>query len=215
MNLIDIDPKEKLNVRRIEALSDGVFAIVMTLLIFDIKAPVVPVKELPAALWALYPHFIGYIVSFALLGIYWMGHMTQLKYIQSSNHNLNWINIIFFATVALLPFSTRLIGHYPQEIIAILLYSSNLIIIGMLLFAQWYYATNNFRLIDDNMPVEIIRYGKLRSLAAPVGYLMALFLGFIDTRISLAIFVIIPLAYIIPHFQKFWLHFVFKKYKPD
>lgn len=210
MNLNDADPREKLNIVRLETLSDGVFAIVMTILVFDIRIPHVPASELPRELWKLHPYFMGYIVSFTLLGVYWIAHQTQFKYIRTSNHTLNWINIVFFASVAILPFFTRLISQYPEEILTISLYSTNMIVIGIILYIHWTYATKNFRLVENNMHPDMIRYGKIRSLLAPAGYLLAMLLAFIHPMISLIFFVIIPLSYIIPRFQKFWLNIIFK-----
>src|SRR5262249_31212768 len=130
-------PVHRTGTQRIEALGDGVFAIVMTLLIFDLKLPEV---EAPAALGpallALWPSFLAFAISFGLLGIYWLGHRAQFQFIQYSDHGLHWLNILILACVSLLPFSTKLLGRYPSERVALAGYGANLIVIGLSLYAH-------------------------------------------------------------------------------
>ncbi len=119
-----------LKTARVEALSDGVFAIAMTLLILDIAVPnvkSVSPAQLPGALRALGPEFLIYALSFIILGIYWVGHHNQYHYIGRSDRVFLWINILFLMFVAAVPFSTALLGRYPLERPALFVYGMNLI----------------------------------------------------------------------------------------
>lgn len=192
---------------RIGGLSDGVFAIVMTLLVFDITFPDVPPEQLAVALLALWPKFLGYAVSFTLLGIYWLGHRTQMHFIRYADANLHWINILFFACSAFVPFSTGLLSRYPGEWLAIAIYGGNLIVIGLSLYWHWMYAVKDFRLVDEDIPATVVRYGAQRCLLAPLGYFVAILLGVINPLISLVVCALVPFLYIVPAIQRRWLHF--------
>ena len=92
-----------LNKNRVETLVDGVFAIVMTLLVFDIRVPTIApeeaARELPRQLIAMYPRFLAYVFSFVILGFYWVGHRAQMHYIRRTDRLLLWINILFLMSV--------------------------------------------------------------------------------------------------------------------
>jgi uncharacterized membrane protein len=104
---------------RIEALTDGVFAVAMTLPVLDIKVPELRqptgTADLPLKLLGLGPKLLSYSVSFTILGVYWVGHHIQLSFIRRADRPLLWINILFLLWVALVPFSTALLGEYPKD----------------------------------------------------------------------------------------------------
>lgn len=199
-------PVGTMSPHRIEALSDGVFAIVMTLLVFDITLPDVPPNELPAALVSLWPNFLGYGISFVLLGIYWVGHRNQYNYIRHADQNLHWLNILFFAFAALVPFSTGLVSRYPGQQLAISIYGLNLILIGVSLYFHWRYATHHRQLVDEDIPQAVVRLGTQRCLLAPAGYLVAVAVGLVSPLVSLILYATVPLLYIVPSLQRLWAH---------
>ncbi len=200
------DPVGAMSTHRVEALADGVFAIIMTLLVFDIRVPEAPPGELLTALPELARNLGGYAVSFVLLGIYWIGHRNQFNFIRRADQNLHWLNILFFGLAGLIPFSTGLVARYPNELVAEVIYGVNLMCIGFALFLHWSYATRNHRLVDPEMPRAAIRLGKQRSLLAPACYGLAILLGLIDPRLSLVVYALVPILYIFPGVQQFWHH---------
>lgn len=202
----DPHPVGTMGTGRIEALSDGVFAIIMTLLVFEITIPSVPPQDLPAAVISLWPYFIGYAVSFVLLGIYWTGHRAQYNYIVHADTNLHWLNMLFFAFSGLVPFSTGLVSRYPDQWLAVALYGLNLIMIGVALYLHWLYATRHSRLVGDDMTPFVRRFATQRCLLAPACYLVAIVLGLITPFLSLFVFALVPIFYILPAFQRLWLH---------
>lgn len=198
------DPTRDLETMNLKNLTIGVFAIVMTLLVLDIKAPDVAINELPTALLALWPNLLSYAISFALLGIYFMGYIAQFRYMTKSDHNSHWISFLFLALVTLIPFSTALLSKNPYSTLPIIIYSTNLAFIGLVLYWHWMHAIGN-GLIGD-LPPSLIKYAKFRCLVPPAGYLVAITVAFINPMVSLLICAVLPLLYIIPGMQKlFWM----------
>src|SRR5215471_1982543 len=106
---------------RIEALTDGVFAVAMTLLVLDIRVPELhqplATAELPLKLLSLWPKFLSYTISFVILGVYWVGHHVQLSFIRRADRPLLWINILFLLWVALVPFPIGLLVNTRQLVL--------------------------------------------------------------------------------------------------
>jgi uncharacterized membrane protein len=129
---------------RISALSDGLFSIAMTLLVFDIRVPAIAAvhseQDLIAAVMALGPRFLMYLMSFLTLGIFWVGHQTQIGFFARADRNLAWIHILFLATIAIMPFSTSLLAQFITFRTALLFYWANVLLIGIVMYASWAYA---------------------------------------------------------------------------
>jgi uncharacterized membrane protein len=130
---------------RIEALSDGVFAIALTLLVLDIRLPDVarsaPSREILRALGSLGPSFLSFLITFALGGSFWYMHHATLHAVRYLTRALIGINLLFLMFVALLPFSTGLIGKLgPNHPIALAVYFTNLLALGVSLNLLWVYA---------------------------------------------------------------------------
>ncbi|NLR81609.1 TMEM175 family protein [Chitinophaga eiseniae] len=131
-------------VQRIEALSDGVFAIAMTLLVLDLKVPVANAlqseKELLKELLALGPKIATYFVGFMTMGIFWVGQSAQLTYIEKTDRRLTWLSVFFLAFVSLLPFTTAYLSEHLQSKVAIGLYWVNIFMLGFILYIHWHCA---------------------------------------------------------------------------
>ena len=186
---------------RIEALTDGIFAIAMTLMVFDIKVPAVTQMNqlnLRHELIQLWPRFLAYVISFVMLGVYWVGHHNQYHYIRRTDRPFLWINIFFLMGVSLIPFSTGLLGQFPEDRTALGVYGLNLIMVGGFLYAHWSYATREHRLVQRQISSEVVRQAKYRIMIGPVASILAICASFVSTRLSLAIFAFIPLLYLIP-----------------
>lgn len=114
-----------------EAFSDGVFAIVITLLILDIKVPNVEPVDLPAALVNILPQILTYILSFFIVGLYWRFHHQVAAEIKLIDENFIWLNLMWLLFVSVLPFPTSLLGRYPFQPIPLAIYGANLILINV------------------------------------------------------------------------------------
>lgn len=189
--------KYYLDTHRLQLLGDGIFAIVMTLLVLEIHVPeAASTSELVGAIMALWPNFFSYFLSFVLLGAFWIGHRLQFHYITRSNRMLLWINIFFYLFISLIPFSAAFLGrHYDQQV-AVVFYGVNLILAATVLYANWMYAVS--RNLAREVPSEIRREAEKYMLFAPAVYLLAILLSFWSTTASVIIYLVTPVLYILP-----------------
>lgn len=146
------------NLDRLSALSDGVFAFAMTLLVLDLHLPesinVRSEHDLWRAIGTLGPSLLMYLMSFLTLGIFWNGQQTQLNYIDRGDRDLAWLHLAFLFTITLMPFSTRLLAQFLHYRTALLLYWANILAPGLVLYSTWKYAARH-DMIRRDVPAEI------------------------------------------------------------
>src|SRR4051812_8455269 len=122
------------SVERIAALSDGLFAIAMTLIVLEIRVPDPTTIDTEAQLWSaisgLAPRLVTYLLSFLTLGIFWHGQQTQLSYLDHSDRHYSWLQLAFLAVVAMMPFSTSLLAEFISFRLALFLYWLNIVLFG-------------------------------------------------------------------------------------
>jgi len=187
---------------RIEALSDGIFAIVMTLLILEFRVPSLPPNtpnvDVAPALAALWPKFVSYVVTFVSLGFFWVAHHIMYHAIRRADRTLLWLNIFFFMFVSLLPFSTSVLNAFSQAFIAPLFFGANLAIIGWLLFFQWRYANSQPDMLASFVSAEYRKSVRFRMLIVPVATTLTALICFWSVGISLAIYLLLLPLYMLP-----------------
>lgn len=187
---------------RIEALSDGIFAIVMTLLILELHVPSLPSTapnvEVARALFALWPKFVSYLVAFVSLGVFWVCHHTMYHAVRRADRPLLWLNIAFFMFVSLLPFSTSVLNAFPHSLVAPFLFGANLAIAGWLLFFQWSYAGSQPVMLSPFVMADYRAAVTLRMLAAPIATTLTALICFWSAGISVAIYLLLLPLYILP-----------------
>ncbi len=188
------------SVERIAALSDGLFAIAMTLLVLDLRVPASEVvhseQELWRALGALAPQLTTYFMSFLTLGIFWAGQQTQLNYFSSANRDLAWIHLAFLAAVSLMPFSTSLLAAFIGYRTALLIYWGNVLVLGLALYGSWIYATQA-GLVKKDITPEVATAIKRRILIAQALYAFGASLCYFAPLWSIAFIVLVQLNYAI------------------
>ena len=186
------------SVERLAALSDGIFAVAMTLLVLDLRVParasVHSQRELSGVLVALAPQLLVYMMSFLTLGIVWVGQQTQLNHLARSDRDLTWIHIAFLFAVTIMPFSTRLLGEFTAYRVALLAYWANILLLGLALYASWGCATRR-GMVKDDMPAEAPRAICRRIVIAQSLYAFGALLCLFDTYWSIAFIVLIQLNY--------------------
>jgi uncharacterized membrane protein len=182
--------------QRIEALSDGVFAICLTLLVLDIKVPISEAikteSELIHSFILLTPKFLAYVLSFMTLGIFWVGHSTQLQFIDKSDKNVNWINLFFLLFVSLLPFTTAFLSEYIEFKFVILVYWLNLFLMGVFVYINWKYAyKKNYLSLPEDEAQHTNKLISQRIITAQALYAFGALLCFINTYLSIAVIIMI------------------------
>ena len=185
---------------RIEALSDGVFAIALTLLILDVHVPLRETihseGDLIRAFCALSPKLLSVFLSFMTLGIFWGGHSAQFQFIQKSDRHLHWINLFFLLFVSLLPFSTAFLSEYLSYPFAVGLYWLNIFILGLLLYVHWAYAySHDFVVASSEVLAGANHAIRRRIIIAQSLYAFGAALCFVDTMLSIAVIIIVQLNY--------------------
>lgn len=186
------------NAERLAALSDGVFAFAMTLLVLDLHGPAAEAIHSEQALWAalqhLGPRLLMFAMSFLTLGIFWVGQQTQLNHLERSQRSLTWIHLFFLFAVSLLPFSTALLAEFPQYRVALLAYWLNILLLGGTLFFTWTCAIGS-GLVRSDLPPAVIVAIRRRIVMGQGLYAFGAALCWIDTYWSIGFIVAVQLTY--------------------
>jgi len=182
------------SVERLAALSDGIFAVSMTLLVLDLRVPareaIHSERDLWHALVLLSPRLIVFLMSVMTNGIFWVGQQTQLNQFARSDRNLAWIHIAFLCAITLTPFSTSLLAEFIHFRIALLVYWFNIVLLGATLYWSWSYATR-----AHDVPAEIHPAVVRRILVAQSLYAAGAALCFLNTYYSIAAIVLVQINY--------------------
>lgn len=188
---------------RIEAISDCIFAFAMTLLALGIEVPPNINGFTPAlvmsTLQELLPDFVHFVIAFLLIAALWVMHHMQFHKIHYVDHNLLWITIGSLLFVALIPFSTDLVGDFPTYPLCAFVFELNLLITGSIFYLQWWYATANRHLIDPLMSDQVIRAGKQRAAVIPVLSAVGIVFALAGIQWSTLVYLFAPLLFLVLH----------------
>jgi len=186
------------SVERLAALSDGIFAVAMTLLVLELRLPAAQAIHSERDLWrtlvALSPRLITYLMSFLTLGIFWVGQQTQLNHLLRSDRDLSWIRLAFLFAVTLTPFSTMLLAEFVTFRLALLAYWCNILLLGAVLYGSWGYAIRA-RLVKDDMPADVPAAICRRIVIGQALYAAGALLCVINTYCSIAFIALVQLNY--------------------
>lgn len=184
---------------RVETLADGVFAIVMTILVLDLRVPHVAVpSQLVPELLAMWPRFVTYAISFILIGSYWIAHHNAYRFIERTNRIVLLLNIVFLMGVALIPFTASLVGEYPDQQASVVAYGALVGFIGVLGAVHWWYLTRDRRFMVPEVDPELIAILRKRTIWTPPMALLAIALSFVSTYASIAVYLILPASFLLP-----------------
>jgi uncharacterized membrane protein len=167
---------------RLEAFSDGVFAIAITLLVLEIDVP--PSQALGAGLLSLWPSYLAYAVSFIVIGAIWINHHSMFQHIAHADEPFLLLNVFQLMFIAFVPFPTAVLAESfhdrAGEAVAAALYGGTLTVIGILVTAMWWYAAHRHRLLKrDVTPARAKRIGR-RYLVGPTGYAIGSAVAFVS-----------------------------------
>jgi len=190
--------------KRLETLSDGVFAVAMTLLILDIKLP--PISndisstEYGSAIWALWPKVGVFFLSFIVLARAWELHRYIFSFLIRHDHILIYLNMAYLMAIIFVPFSTSLVGEHPKFEISAAIYAANMLAIAGLKFIMWSYATHERRLVSNELSSTVVEWPKKRLGVSIVVISVAIFIALIHPQASIllllsyqSLMIIVPL----------------------
>lgn len=187
------------SLERLAALSDGVFAIALTLLVLDLHVPAADAIHDERGLWlglaAMAPRFVAYLMSFLTLGIFWVGQQTQLSLFARSDRDLTWMQIGFLLAVSITPFSTALLAAFITYRIALAVYWLNILMLGATLFASLNYAARA-ELFKPEVTLDIRRASIRRIVTAQALYAAGAACCFFNNYVSIAVIVLVQLNYV-------------------
>jgi uncharacterized membrane protein len=198
------------SMERLAALSDGIFAVAMTLLVLGLSvrsAAAVHLHQSNLQLWdqVLRPlggHLLTYLMSFLTLGVFWVGQQTQLHHLRRTNRDFTWIHLVFLLCVVLMPFSTTLVADYITYQLAIVVYWLNIALLGAMLYIGVRYA-RRAGLLKDDVAAATIAFMERRIIVYQALYAAGALLSLASTYASIALIIVIQLnAAITP---RFWI----------
>jgi uncharacterized membrane protein len=176
-----------INENRVISFSDSVFAFAATLLILKIDLPTIDPANvgvnLPIALHQLWPSYVANIISFLIIGYYWLNHHAIFSLVKKFDQGIVWLNTLFLLFLSFVPFPVGLFGDYPAEPSVVIFYSASIALVGLLLTSIWLYAAYN-KLVDSSLSKRHLKYYLFRLLIAPVVFLMSIPLVLVDPVLS-------------------------------
>lgn len=184
---------------RLEALIDGVFAVALTLLVLDIRLP----NDLPAAtdtvlatqLFGLERHFVIYIVSFIVIGMYWTNHHIQFHFVARTNRRLIWINLAYLLIVSFLPFCTDLIGDHKALVLPCEIYGVTLLALSAVSFLHLEYLARHPELATDEFTPAIVALIRPRIAVFAVLPVISMAVAFVSTVAAVYIYALLVVSH--------------------
>jgi uncharacterized membrane protein len=176
------------DIERTVFFSDAVFAIAITLLALDLRIPQLPestaASELSDALLDLWPHVFSFLVSFWVIGFYWLAHHRIFHFVRAYDRRMLRINLLFLMWIVLMPFSSSLIGEYENLQLPVIIYAVHNILAGLTLSWLWRHASKDRRLIKTDLDPRTVRYYNLRALFLPTVFMLSIGISFISAEVA-------------------------------
>lgn len=186
---------------RLEAFSDGVFAIAITLLVLEIKVPP-PDTTLGAELLQLWPSYLAYVVSFLVIGAIWINHHAMFRHIVRVDETLLLLNVLHLMLVAFLPFPTAVLAEAfhrgTDEPVAAAFYGGILTVVGIFVNVMWRYAARGHRLLGTHLTVKEARQIGRRFLIGPIVYAIATAIALVVPWLALLLYLLLNVFYLWP-----------------
>jgi len=186
-----------LNPARIEALCDGVFAIAMTLLVLELSVPHflgAAAGEHPTSILEMGMEFYSYALGFLALGVFWILHHYIFRFIERADGTLVWLNILFLAIAALVPFWTSVLNT-NEGFLARAYYGSYMVLTNLILLVMWVYATRGYRLVSQDIDERVVSFLKKVILVGSFMIALVILAAYIDIRLAYLFYV--PAAFFI------------------
>jgi uncharacterized membrane protein len=184
--------------KRMEALSDGIFAIAATLLVLEVKVPESGASPLMLqTVQQVLPSFLGFVFSFLNILIFWVNHDNIGKVLVRFDAKLTYMNIIFLLFISLIPFTTAFISRFPSSLVSVTFYGTLLMMTSIMATIMYYYIAFKSKLMIKNITMKSRRKIWKRIISGPVLFAIAVALGFINIYIPITIYIVTPLLFLV------------------
>ena len=181
---------------RVTMFTDGVFAIIITILVLEIGVPAeLPEQSLREAIEETGPELLAWVISFLIVGMYWAWHRDLFNQVRYVNRDVVWLNLLFMMPAALIPFAASVLGEYHDEAIALHLYGAVLIATSLLRWMLYAYLMRRPSLLWEPPGTKTRRIGALLAVAPIVVYVIAMLLAAVAPFVSLLLYFAMPLLY--------------------
>ncbi len=194
----ETQPEDHLGLERIVFFSDAVMAIAITLLAIDIRVPQLDPRlapqQLAASLAALGPHFMTFLISFIVIGVYWISHHRYFGYIKRYDGRLIVLNFLFLFFIVCMPFLASLLGQYTFVPIVLIFYTLAIAALGLSMAFIWWYASHDRRLISPDFSPDAIRTINIRLWVAPLMFLVAAPFAYVSSTAVILVWWLSPIA---------------------
>ncbi|MFJ6938130.1 TMEM175 family protein [Streptomyces sp. NPDC101132] len=184
---------------RVEAFSDGVFAIVITILVLEIKVPEEGGHELWHALWEQWPHYAAYVVSFLIIGVMWVNHHTIFSHLKRVDRPLLYLNLLVLMVVSVIPWTTSVLAENlndpESDNAAAILYSAWTVVYALAFLGFWWYVTRVGHLFHETVDKEGARATRMRFGLGAVAYPLTVILSFFSAPATLVAHGLIAVYY--------------------
>jgi uncharacterized membrane protein len=195
------------NKNRVEAFSDGIFAIIITLLVLEIKVPHIEnhdsATDLFLSLKLLLPKFVSWLVSFFTVAVIWVNHHKIFKQIDRLDNGIFWWNAVLLLWTSFIPFPTAVLGDYPNNTVSSVLYGLVMALMAVSFTLMRLYAIRNQNVLEASVNLKAFKKGTRNSLIfGPVMYLSGIALGFLNPLLAFAIYLGIPVYFIFSENKK-------------
>jgi uncharacterized membrane protein len=195
---------QELSTNRIEAFSDGVLAIVITLMVLEIKLPElshhVTDQQAMEALIPLVPKLLAYALSFLMIAIFWVNHHQLFHSVRAVTRGLLWLNNLWLFCICLLPFPTAFLGEHSSLSFASILFGVEMFFCSFSFFIMRYYCLTHL-LFDTHLAEQEITQLLRKSATAPILYLLATLLSIVSVYVAYAIFILVPVMFIVSSYN--------------
>ena len=170
------------------SFSDAIFAFAITLMALSVDIPDLPTNltqsELLDKLYELLPQFESYVISFAIIAIFWVSYHQVFNHIKGSHITMVYLNLLFLLLITLLSLSTSLVINYGTYQIPYVIYCSNVIMTSLLLALIWWYATKNKSLVDKNLHPFFIKGVLVNLISIPIVFIISIIISFVNLDIA-------------------------------
>jgi uncharacterized membrane protein len=193
------EPHECLAKSRVEALTDGIFAFALTVLVLNIEVPAelpipLPADPVMSLLSHLIPDFAHYFFAFIVLAGFWVSHHLFFSRIRHVDRTMTWLNIFGLVFIALVPFSAQLADTYVDYPLAAIVFEINILVIGIMFYIQWVYARKTEGLMEGKLDPGYVSLANMRMLVMPAISVLAIALALLGSTWTTMLYILSPIA---------------------